>query len=115
MKIALVVHDLHEHGGHSLYTKILADDLSLHHDVTVFANRCERADDAGWSFQPVRAWRVNALASVQTFPLGLKAHTSRLGDFDIRHMQGYCGGQTNVGAAHMCFPAFLDLLPSIRA
>ena len=115
MKIALVVHDLHEHGGHSLYTKILADELSLHHEVMVFANRCERAVDARWSFLPVRAWRVNALASVQTFPLGLKAHTSRLDDFDIRHMQGYCGGHPNVVTAHMCVAAYLDSLRSISA
>ena len=115
MKIALVVHDLHDHGGHSLYTKILADELSLNHEVTVFANRCERATDAGWSFRPVSAWRVNALASVQTFPLGLKAHTSRLDGFDIRHMQGYCGGQPNVVTAHMCVAAYLDSLRSISA
>ena len=115
MRIALVVHDLHEHGGHSLYTKILADELSLRHDVTVFANRCECAVNAGWGFQPVQAWRVNALASVHTFPLGLKAHASRLADFDIRHMQGYCGGQPNVVTAHICVAAYLDSLSSINA
>jgi glycosyltransferase involved in cell wall biosynthesis len=115
MKIGLVVHDLHDHGGHSLYAKVLADELSLHHEVTVFANRCERAVSAGWSFQPVRAWRVNALATVQTFPLGIKVHQASLDGFDIRHMQGYCGGQPNVVTAHICVAAYLDSLRSISA
>ena len=42
MNIALVVHDLHERGGHSLYTRVLADELARRHEVAVFANRCER-------------------------------------------------------------------------
>jgi UDP-glucose:(heptosyl)LPS alpha-1,3-glucosyltransferase len=113
MKIALVVHDLHEYGGHSLYARILADELSLHHEVAVFANRCERPADARWSFQPVRAWRVNALATVQTFPLGLNVHAARLNEFDIRHMQGFCGGKPNVVTAHICVAAYLDSLNSI--
>jgi glycosyltransferase involved in cell wall biosynthesis len=113
MKIALVVHDLHEYGGHSLYTRILADELSNNNDVTVFANRCERLPDARWGFQPVRAWRVNALASVQTFPLGLSAHAAQLRDFEIRHMQGFCGGKPNMVTAHICVAAYLDSLHSI--
>lgn len=113
MKIALVVHDLHEHGGHSLYTRILADELSVNNDVTVFANRCERPTDARWRFQPVRAWRINALASVQTFPLGLSAHAAQLSDFDVRHMQGFCGGKPNIVTAHICVAAYLDSLHSI--
>lgn len=113
MKIALVVHDLHEQGGHSLYTKVLADELSRRHHVTVFANHCKRSVDALWSFQPVRALRINALASVQTFPLGLNAMGARLADFDVRHTQGYCGGKPNVVTAHICVAAYLDSLRSI--
>lgn len=112
MNIALVVHDLHEHAGHGLYARVLADSLSLRHEVTVFANRCERPADARWRFQPVRASRINALASVYTFPLGLRALTSQLANFDIRHMQGYCGGRPNVVTAHICVAAYLDSLRS---
>lgn len=115
MKIALVVHDLHEQGGHSLYTRVLADELSSRHQVTVFASRCERPNDARWDFCQVRAWRKNALASVQTFPLGIKALSSRLADFDIRHMQGYCGGRPNVVTAHICVAAYLESVRSVRA
>src|SRR5260370_37577834 len=115
MNIALVVHDLHEHGGHSLYTKILADELSQRHQVTVFANRCERPADARWSFCPVRAWRINAAATVHTFPLGVRSLASRLSEFDIRHMQGYCGGQPNVVTAHICVAAYLNSLRDISS
>ncbi|HXM35230.1 MAG TPA: glycosyltransferase family 4 protein [Pyrinomonadaceae bacterium] len=115
MKIALVVHDLHEHGGHSLYTRVLADELSARHQVTVFANRCERPDDASWRFCQVSAWRQSALSTVQTFPLGLSALGSKLSDFDIRHVQGYCGGRPNVVTAHICVAAYLDSLREISA
>ena len=113
MNIALVVHDLHEHGGHSRYTRVLADELSQRHQVTVFANRCERPADASWKFCPVRAWRINAAATVQTFPIGVRSLASRLAEFDIRHMQGYCGGQPNVVTAHICLAAYLNSLRGI--
>ena len=115
MKIALVVHDLHTHGGHSLYTKILADELSRNHEVAVFANRCERPADARWQSQHVRAWRSNALATVQTFPLGLRSHAKVLAGYDIRHAQGYCGGEPNVVTAHICVAAYLNSLRDISA
>jgi UDP-glucose:(heptosyl)LPS alpha-1,3-glucosyltransferase len=115
MNIALVVHDLHERGGHSLYTRILADELSQQHQVTVFANRCERPADARWSFCPVRAWRINAAATVQTFPIGVRSLASRLAEFDIRHMQGFCGGRPNVVTAHICLAAYLNSLRDISA
>jgi glycosyltransferase involved in cell wall biosynthesis len=113
MNIALVVHDLHEHGGHSLYTRILADELSQSHEVTVFANRCERPANARWKFQPVRAIRRNALSTVQSFPLGIRSLRSELAEFDIRHMQGYCGGDPNLVTAHICVAAYLDSLRDI--
>jgi glycosyltransferase involved in cell wall biosynthesis len=113
LKIALAVHDLHEHGGHSLYTKILADELSLRHDVSVFANHCERPAAAGWDFRPVRAWRINSLACVKTFPLGMLAQAKALDSFHIRHMQGYCGGRPNVVTAHRCMASYLQSLSAL--
>lgn len=113
MKIALVVHDLHERGGHSLYTRILADELARRHEVTVFANCCERPRDAQWSFSPVRAWRTNALATVRTFPIGMRSVASKLAEYDIRHMQGYCGGHPDVVTAHICLAAYLNSLREI--
>jgi UDP-glucose:(heptosyl)LPS alpha-1,3-glucosyltransferase len=115
MKIALVVHDLHEHGGHSLYTKILADGLSRHHELAVFANRCERPAEARWQSHHVRAWRGSALATVQTFPLGLRSHKNVLARYEIRHAQGYCGGEPNVVTAHICVAAYLNSLRDISA
>lgn len=113
MNIALVVHDLHDHGGHSLYTKILADGLCQRHDVTVFANTCERPDDARWSWQRVRALRRGALACVKTFPLGMRAHEAALAKYDICHTQGYCGDHPNVVTAHICVAAYLDSLRNV--
>ncbi|MEK6280879.1 MAG: glycosyltransferase family 4 protein [Acidobacteriota bacterium] len=110
LNIALVVHDLHNHGGHSVYTKILADELSRRHDVAVFANRCERPSDARWDHHHARAWRSSALSTVHTFPLGLRAQEARLANYQIRHMQGYCGGDPNVVTAHICVAAYLDSL-----
>lgn len=113
LNIALVVHDLQEHPGHSLYTKILANELSQTHDVTVFANVCEQTTNAHWKFQHVRAWRASALACVQTFPLGMRAHASDLSRYDVRHSQGYCGGEPNVVTAHICVAAYLKSLRDV--
>jgi glycosyltransferase involved in cell wall biosynthesis len=113
MNIALIVHDLHERGGHSLYTKILAETFSRKHEVAVFANRYERPADARWQAHHVRAWRHSALATVQTFPLGLRSHANSLGRYQIRHVQGFCGGRPNVLTAHMCVRAYLDSLRDI--
>jgi glycosyltransferase involved in cell wall biosynthesis len=110
MNIALLAHDLHEHGGHSLYTRRLADAMSRQHDVTVFANRCERSIDESWTFTQVPAWRRSALATVATFPLGLRTRALELDQFTIRHAQGFCGGNPNIVTAHICVAAYLESL-----
>lgn len=113
LKIALVVHDLHDHGGHSLYTRMLADELSQRHAVTVFANRCERPAAAAWDVRQVNAWRSSALATVKTFPLGMRTRAKALAAYDVRHTQGYCGGDPNVVTAHICVAAYLKSLRGI--
>ncbi len=110
MNIALVVHDLHERGGHGLYTKVLADELSRRHEVAVFANRCDAQEGARWVSRHVPAWRGSALATVRTFPLGLRSRAKALGRYEIRHAQGFCGGGPNVVTAHICVAAYLDSL-----
>jgi glycosyltransferase involved in cell wall biosynthesis len=113
MKIALVVHDLREYGGHSLYTKVLANELSQRHEVAVFANTFERPANARWTSHHVRASRGSALACVQTFPLGLRSHAQALSKYEIRHSQGYCGGTPNVVTAHICVAAYRDSLREV--
>lgn len=115
LNIALVVHDLRDYPGHSLYTKILASELSRVHNVTVFANVCERPAEARWQTKHVRAWRNSALSCVRTFPLGMRSHASTLANFDIQHSQGYCGGKPNVVTAHICVAAYLDSLEHISS
>ena len=112
MNIALVVHDLQDQPGHSLYAKTLANGLAARHRVTVFANRCERPADARWDTQHVRASRRSAQACIQSFPLGMRAHAAALAAYDIQHSQGYCGGKPNVVTAHICVAAYLDSLRS---
>ena len=113
MKIALVVHDLDNYRGHGHYVRVLAEALSAHHKVTVFANTCTHLGESRWDLCPVRAWRVNAVASVCTFPIGLALLKHRLGEFDILHTQGYCGGRPNVVTAHICLAAYLRSLSEI--
>ena len=113
MNIALVVHDLHQRGGHSRYARVLADGLARCHAVTVFANYCERSPDSPWKFVPVRAWRATALTTVRSFPIGMHSLNSKLAEFDIRHTQGYCGGRPNVVTAHICLAAYVNSLRDI--
>jgi UDP-glucose:(heptosyl)LPS alpha-1,3-glucosyltransferase len=113
MNIALVVHDLKDQPGHSLYTKIMANELSRRHEVTVFANRHERPVGAQWHARHVRAWRGSALTCVQSFPLGMRTQANALSRFEIRHSQGFCGGNPNVVTAHICVAAYLDSLRSV--
>jgi len=110
LKIALVVHDLQDYGGHSLYTRVLANELSPHHEVAIFANRDAESANPRWRFQHVRAARANALLTVHSFPLGLRFHERQLRQYDICHTQGYCGGQPNVVTAHICVEAYLKSL-----
>ena len=52
-------------------------------------------------------WQLN------TFPLGLRAQASTLAGYEIRHTQGYCGGEPNVVTAHICVAAYLNSLEGI--
>jgi UDP-glucose:(heptosyl)LPS alpha-1,3-glucosyltransferase len=53
------------------------------------------------------------LSTVRTFPFGVRSLKSKLAEFHIRHMQGYCGGQPNVVTAHICLGAYQDSLRDI--
>ena len=110
MRVGLVVHDLVESVGHGRYTLALADRLSATHEVSVFANRASRTTDGSWRFHKVWAWRMSALATVYTFPIGLRAHAEALRGFDVIHSQGYCGGRPNLVTAHICTAAYLKSL-----
>lgn len=106
MKIALVVHDLRDQGGHSLYTKILANELSVAHEVGVFANTFEDSTNRLWQAYHVPAFRASALTCVQTFPFGMILRKGSLAEYQIVHTQGYCGGKPNVITAHICVAAY---------
>ena len=104
MKIAFVVHDYNRSGGHSRYVAELASRFARDHDVHVFANGVEAGSDTGITFHHVPAWRATALTSILSF-----AVTSRFvvrGDFDIVHIQGFCGPPGNVITTHSCNEAW---------
>jgi UDP-glucose:(heptosyl)LPS alpha-1,3-glucosyltransferase len=104
LRIALVVHDYHRHGGHARYVVELATRFRRHHDVHVYANTVDDPDTAGITFHRVPAWRRNALASIASFVLPATALVR--GRFDIIHAQGLCGLRQNVITAHICQPAW---------
>ncbi|HJZ93389.1 MAG TPA: glycosyltransferase family 4 protein [Gemmataceae bacterium] len=104
LRIALVVHDYHRHGGHARYTAELATRFRRQHDVHVFANTVNDTDTAGITFHHVPAWRANALTTIVSFILPATARVR--GGFDIVHAQGLCGLRQDVVTAHMCQPAW---------
>jgi UDP-glucose:(heptosyl)LPS alpha-1,3-glucosyltransferase len=53
------------------------------------------------------------VSTVNTFPVGLRAQAAALAAYEIRHAQGYCGGEPNVVTAHICVAAYLRSLEGI--
>ncbi len=100
MKIAFVVHDYHQSGGHSRYVTELARRFSNEHEVHVFANRITENGANRIRFHPVPAWRLSALTTIFTF---LLPATQKLnGSFDIIHAQGLASLRSDVITAHIC-------------
>lgn len=110
MRIAFVVHDYNQTIGHSRYVVELAKRLCAENEIHIFANTFSPDGLPTLQFHRVPAWRPWAVASVYTFPIGLSTQKSVLAGFDIRHMQGYCGGQPNVVTAHICVAQYLASL-----
>jgi UDP-glucose:(heptosyl)LPS alpha-1,3-glucosyltransferase len=116
MRIAFVVHDYDQTIGHSRYVMELTKRLYAAHEIHIFANTFSAEGSDYVHFHQVPAWRSRALLSVYTFPIGLRTQTAALAGFQIRHMQGYCGGKPNVVTAHICVAKYLASLrdPSFR-
>lgn len=104
MKIAFVVHDYHQSGGHSRYVTELAHRFGVEHEVHVFANTVEEQSPNGIRFHHVPAWRRAALTTILTF---LGPATGKVkGSFDIIHAQGLSCLRANVVTAHICSRAW---------
>lgn len=112
MKIAFVVHDYHQAGGHSRYVAELAKRFSSAHEVHVFANTSYADGATGIHFHHVPAWRYSALTTIFTFMIP----ATRLlnGEFDIIHAQGLCSLQHNVLTAHICNRAWYKTRREMR-
>jgi UDP-glucose:(heptosyl)LPS alpha-1,3-glucosyltransferase len=108
MKIAYVVHDYHRAGGHSRYVAELASRFEREHEVHVFANRIESEEETAIHFHRVPAWRATALTTVLSF--SLPALLKVRGDYDIVHIQGFCGPKGNVITTHQCNEAWYRAL-----
>jgi UDP-glucose:(heptosyl)LPS alpha-1,3-glucosyltransferase len=100
MRIAFVVHDYHQSGGHSRYVTELATRFGREHEVHVFANTINLGSSNGIQFHRVPAWRRSALTTILTFvgPASRKLN----GSFDIIHAQGLSCFGANVLTAHIC-------------
>ncbi len=109
MKIALLVHDYHRHGGHSRYVAELATRWASEHEVHVFANTFEA--DPGITFHRVPANRANALALILTFRRNA-SQMLRHHRFDIVHDQGLCATKPSVITAHIVNRAWSHARPN---
>lgn len=106
MKIAFVVHDYHQSGGHSRYVTELARRFSSEHEVHVFANGIHESTATNIKFHRVPAWRLSALTTIFTFLLPATEQVS--GSFDIVHAQGLCSLRSDVVTAHICNRAWFE-------
>jgi UDP-glucose:(heptosyl)LPS alpha-1,3-glucosyltransferase len=106
MKIAFVVHDYHQSGGHSRYVTELARRFSSEHEVHVFANGIHESGATKIKFHRVPAWRLSALTTIFTFLLPATEQVN--GSFDIVHAQGLCSLRSDVVTAHICNRAWFE-------
>lgn len=106
MKIAFVVHDYHQSGGHSRYVTELARRFSSRHEVHVFANGIHESSATNIKFHRVPAWRLSALTTIFTFLLPATEQVN--GGFDIIHAQGLCSLRSDVVTAHICNRAWFE-------
>lgn len=106
MKIAFIVHDYHQSGGHSRYVTELARRFSSEHEVHVFANGIHANGATKIKFHHVPAWRLSALTTIFTFLLPATEQVN--GSFDIVHAQGLCSLRSDVVTAHICNRAWFE-------
>jgi UDP-glucose:(heptosyl)LPS alpha-1,3-glucosyltransferase len=108
MRIALIVHDYHDHGGHARYVRELAHSFRDEHEVHVFASVWEESDPRGITFHYVPSIRWFALTGILSFILPA---TFLIGSgFDVIHSQGLCGFRHHVNTAHFIEKAWLEEL-----
>jgi UDP-glucose:(heptosyl)LPS alpha-1,3-glucosyltransferase len=115
MRIAIVVHDYHRHGGHSRYVVELAERFALTDEVHVLANTFPdgfpHAPQAALPgrrlyFHRVSAHRSTSLGTVLSFALPASLALRRLGPFDVIHAQGFVCLQQSLVTAHICVAAW---------
>jgi UDP-glucose:(heptosyl)LPS alpha-1,3-glucosyltransferase len=115
MRIAIVVHDYHRHGGHSRYAVELAERFAESDEVHVFANTfpggVALAPEPALPgrrlyFHRIRAHRGTALGTVLSFFLPASLALQRLGPFDVIHAQGFVCLQPSLVTAHICVAAW---------
>src|SRR5260370_339323 len=104
MRIAFIVHDYHRWGGQSRYVAELATRFSEEHEVHVFANHIERADERRVIFHTVPALRSNVITTLFSFAVTSSLQIGK--SFDVVHSQGFCGPRSNVITTHICNEAW---------
>jgi UDP-glucose:(heptosyl)LPS alpha-1,3-glucosyltransferase len=99
VRIAFVVHDFNQAGGHSRYVAEHVARLAATHEVHVFANRFDAPLPGGAIAHRVPAVRATALTTILSFaPAATLAARSR---FDIVHAQGFSIRRADVITAHI--------------
>ena len=107
MKIALVTHRVHRHGGVPQYVASLATALALDHEVTVFSGGFEEMEDTTVHHHKVRALWANQFIQSVTFSVASSlllflSLLKRAGRFEIIHTHGPYAAFTDVNTSHFC-------------
>lgn len=107
MRIALVTHHAHNHGGVPQYVVALATALAQNHEVTIFSSDFEGLEDTAVRHRRVWAMGSSGFVWPVMFPLwsSLLLILSRLkktGRFDIIHTHGDYAAFADVNTSHFC-------------
>ena len=107
MRIALVTHHAHSHGGVPQYVIALATVLAQDHEVTIFSNDFEGLEDTAVRHRRVWAMGSSGFLWPVTFSLWsslllILSHLKKTGRFDIIHTHGDYAAFADVNTSHFC-------------
>lgn len=112
MKVAFVVHDCHQHGGHERISAEVLRRVAQRHETHLFA--CSYQDQGApiAAFHRIRSWERPNIVKVLLF-LAQTRYLREAGPFDLVHGHGLCFARANVVTAVCCQAARLHQVPVV--
>lgn len=101
MKVAFVVHDCREGGGHERFSAELLRRIAPRHEVHLFACGYQDLGAPIAAYHRIRAIERPNIVKVLLF-LAQTYRLNRAGPFDLVHTHGLCFRTANVVTAHAC-------------